>query len=65
MPRVRARHIWNSGSRARTLYEFTLVRDSQLMIMPVLANPFVERYLIQNDIRVIYGAAAESVRAPG
>lgn len=64
MPRVRARQIWNSGSRARTLYEFTLVRGSQLMIMPVLTNPFVERYLIQNDIRVIYGAATENVVLP-
>ena len=39
LPRVRLRQIWNSGSRARTLYEFTLVRGSQLMIMPVLSNP--------------------------
>ncbi len=65
LPRVRVRQIWNSGSRARTLYEFTLVRGSQLMIMPVLANPFVERYLVQNKICVIFGAAADRVVVPG
>ncbi len=65
LPRVRARQVWNSGSRARTLYEFTLVRGSQLMIMPVLSNPFIERYLIQNDIRVISDAVTTSVLAPG
>ncbi len=65
MPRVRARQIWNSGSRARMLYEFTLVRGSQLMIMPVLTNPFVERYLMQNDIRVIYGAVTDKAAVPG
>lgn len=65
LPRVRARQIWNSGSRSRTLYDFTLVRGSQLMIMPVLTNPFVERYLIQNKICVIFGAAADRVVVPG
>ena len=64
LPRVRARQVWNSGSRARTVYEFTLVRGSQLMIMPVLSNPFIERYLMQNDIRVIADAAAVPVLAP-
>lgn len=65
LPRVRARQIWNSGSRARTLYEFTLVRGSQLMIMPVLTNPFVERYLIQNEIRVITSADTDRIVIPG
>ena len=65
MPRVRVREIWNSGSRARIVYEFTLVRGSQLMIMPVLANPFIERYLVQNSIRVITGASTDSVVVPG
>ncbi|MCY3573708.1 MAG: hypothetical protein OXG92_13060 [Chloroflexi bacterium] len=61
LPQARAHEIWNGGSRARTIYEFTLIRGSRLMIMPVLANPFVERYLIQNDIRVIFDAVEDRV----
>ncbi len=64
LPRVSARQIWNSGSRPRTVYEFTLMRGSQLMIMPVLSNPFIERYIIQNDIRIIYDISADSTVTP-
>ena len=61
LPRVGVRQIWNSGSRPRTVYDFTLMRGSQLMIMPVLTNPWVERYLIEHNIRVIAEANAEAV----
>lgn len=61
LPRVLARQIWNSGSRPRTVYEFTLMRGSQLMIMPVLTNPFVERYLVRHDIRIIYDVDGETI----
>ena len=27
------------------MYDFTLMRGSQLMIMPVLSNPYIERYI--------------------
>ena len=54
LPRVSARQIWHSGSRPTTVYEFTLMRGSRLMIMPVLSNPFVERFLVKQDIRIIY-----------
>ena len=64
LPRVSARHVWNSGSRPRTVYDFTLMRGSQLMIMPVLSNPFIERYIIQNDIRIIYDLAHDSAVIP-
>ena len=64
LPRARARQIWNSGSRSRTLYDFTLVRGSQLMIMPVLSNPFIERFLAQNDIRVITDLPTEPLLMP-
>ena len=64
LPRVSARQVWNSGSRPRTVYDFTLMRGSQLMIMPVLSNPFIERYLIQNDIRIIYDIAPDCVIIP-
>lgn len=58
LPRVSARQIWHSGSRPTTIYDFTLVRGSQLVIMPVLSNPYIERYLMTHDIRVIYEAAS-------
>jgi hypothetical protein len=64
LPRISARQIWNSGSRPRTVYDFTLMRGSQLMIVPVLSNPYIERYIIQNDIRIIYEAATASAVIP-
>ena len=64
LPRVSARQVSTSGSRPRTVYDFTLMRGSQLMIMPVLSNPYIERYIIQNDIRVIYDAATASAVIP-
>lgn len=63
LPRVSARQIWHSGSRPTTIYDFTLVRGSQLIIMPVLSNPYIERYLVTHDIRVIY-EAAQTVPSP-
>lgn len=64
LPRVSARQVWNSGSRPRTVYDFTLMRGSQLMIMPVLSNPYIERYIIQNDIRIIFDAAQDCAVIP-
>ena len=61
LPRVSARQVWHSGSRPSTVYDFTLVRGSQLVIMPVLGNPFIERYLVQHDIRVIFKAAPQAI----
>lgn len=64
LPRVRARQIWHSGSRQSTVYEFTLMLGSQLMIMPVLSNPYIERYIVQHDIRIIYDIAPECLVIP-
>ena len=64
LPRVSARQVWHGGSRPRTVYDFTLVRGSQLMIMPVLSNPYIERYIIQHDIRIIYDAAQDCAVIP-
>ena len=64
LPRVSARQVWHGGSRPRTVYDFTLMRGSQLMIMPVLSNPFIERYIIQNDIRIIYDIAQDGAVIP-
>jgi len=60
LPRVSARQVWHSGSRPSTVYEFTLMLGSRLMIMPVLGNPFVERFLIKHDIRIIYDVSPDN-----
>ena len=64
LPRVSARQIWHSGSRPSTVYEFTLMLGSRLMIMPVLSNPFVERFLVKHDIRIIYDVSPETEVLP-
>ena len=64
LPRVSARQIWHSGSRPSTVYEFTLMLGSRLMIMPVLSNPFVERFLVKHDIRIIYEVSPETEVLP-
>ena len=61
LPRVNARQIWHSGSRLSTIFEFTLVRGSRLMIMPVLGNPYIERLIAEQDIRVIFEARPQAV----
>ena len=60
LPRVSARQIWHSGSRPSTIYEFTLMRGSQLMLMPVLGNPYVERFIAKQGIRVIFKLTTQS-----
>ncbi len=65
LPRVNARRIWHSGSRPSALYEFTLMRGSQLMIMPVLSSPYIERYLLQQELRVIYDVDGDRIPAGG
>ena len=63
LPQVCARQIWNSGSRPRTVYDFTLARAGQLMIMPVLSNPFVERFILQEGIQAIHDAPERAALA--
>ena len=64
LPRVSARQVWNSGSRPRTIYDFTLMRGAQLMIMPVLTNPYIERFIVQQGIRVIYDNTPDHIVIP-
>lgn len=51
---VYAEQTWKSGTRPVTLYHFSLTRDGEIMIMPVLSNPYVERYLVENFITIVY-----------
>ena len=56
-PEVKAKPIWKNGTRLLMVYCFALTRGHQTMCMPVLGNPYVERYLIENRIRVMLDAA--------
>ena len=51
---VRCVQYWKSGSRPVAIYYFELLRDNENMIMPVISNPYIERYLVENMIHVIY-----------
>lgn len=64
LPSVQVRQIWNSGSRPRRVYDFTLLRDAQLMIMPVLTNPFIERFIAQKGIRLQSDQRPEPLALP-
>jgi hypothetical protein len=61
---VSGRQVWQSGIRPCTIYEFALQRGAQLMIMPVLSNPFVERFLVENQIRVHYDNTPDHIVLP-
>lgn len=54
---------WHGGARCVTIYTFVLGRHNQTITMRVLSNPVVERFLSQNQHRVLpYSAARERVR---
>lgn len=46
-----ARH-WYTGMRSVVLYRFYLKRESDEMMMPVVANPYVERFINQNKLEI-------------
>jgi hypothetical protein len=50
---------WFAGMRGVRVYEFTLVKGDERIVMPVLNNPYVERFIIDHDIDLI-----EEVDAP-
>lgn len=44
---------WRAGTRRVMVYRFELSRDSDLLTMPVITNPFVERLIAENALRVV------------
>jgi len=52
---IHAEQDWKSGNRSVTIYHFVLVRNDEMMTMPVITNPFIERYLIQHNLKIVYG----------
>ena len=60
LPEARMRQVDSGGSRPRTVYDFTLALNAEVMIMPVLSNPFIERYIIQNGIVIVADSQPET-----
>lgn len=44
--------IWYTGARCVSLYHFTLQRKDEKMVMPVVNNPYVERFIKQSQLKV-------------
>ncbi len=51
--RVIADEHWHAGTRCVMVYYFELTRGDEIMTMPVITNPFVERLMAENALRVI------------
>ena len=62
---VEGKQVWKNGGCPLTVYYFALARGHQTMCMPVLSNPYVERYIIQNRILVIFDAEPDYLVVPG
>lgn len=43
---------WYAGMRFVRVFQFELARGDNKMVMPVIHNPFVERYVIEEGIEV-------------
>ncbi len=52
-PDVVVRHHWYAGSRCVRIYDFSLRRDQEAMIMPVLENPYVNRMIKKRELNLI------------
>lgn len=44
---------WCSGMRAVTIYSFTLVKDGRKIKMPVVNNPYINRFIRNRELQVI------------
>jgi hypothetical protein len=44
---------WYAGTRCVMVYHFELTRGDASMTMPVITNPYVERLMAENALRVI------------
>jgi hypothetical protein len=42
-----------AGMRFISVYEFHLKRDDEMMTMPVINNPYIERFIQAEDIKVL------------
>lgn len=50
---------WYAGMRSVRLYKFTLSKGDNTITMPVLDNPYIERFIFDEDIDLIEGEEAK------
>jgi hypothetical protein len=43
---------WYAGMRSVKVYEFTLQRGENTMLMPVISNPYVERFIKEEPVQL-------------
>lgn len=51
---------WYAGMRSVKIYEFTLQQDERIILMPVISNPYVERFIKEEKIEFTEKKAAVS-----
>lgn len=54
--------VWYTGARCVSVYHFTLERRGETMVMPVVNNPYVDRFLHQAEIVVQRANANQPIR---
>ena len=54
---------WKSGARCVVVYYFELSRRGEKMVMPVISNPFVERFIDNYPLRLAPIEQSRSARA--
>lgn len=54
---------WRAG-RCSMTYHFTLERDDETMVMPVISNPYVRRFISEAPVQVVPIAEREHMRQP-
>ena len=59
---VAVQQYWKSGSRPVSIYHFVLERDGETMIMPALHNPFIERFIMEQSLTLVYDKAQKKVK---
>lgn len=43
---------WYAGMRSVRIYQFTISKEDKIIIMPVHDNPYVERFIVEQNIEL-------------
>lgn len=49
---VYVENFWHAGTRLTSIYHMTLRRGDELMMMPVMSNPYARRLIYTNKIKL-------------
>ena len=56
-------HVWHAGTRLVTIYHFTLHNEGETLLMPVVANPYVQRVVREQGYKVLPFEEAENLQS--